>query len=70
MVSIRQLALAASTLLTLISAAPTTQGIQERQTYVPGTQNNTQEFYIKMLVTDGNTKYNEYSCMTPSAFPP
>jgi hypothetical protein len=60
MVSIRQLALAASTLLTLISAAPTTQGIQERQTYVPGTQNNTQEFYIKMLVTDGNTSLESH----------
>lgn len=57
MVFISTLALAATTLLGIASASP----LSTRQTYVPGTQNNTQEFYIKMVVTDGLTKYEEYS---------
>ncbi|KAE8452246.1 hypothetical protein EG329_000945 [Mollisiaceae sp. DMI_Dod_QoI] len=58
MVFIHNLALAASTLLGLAAAAPT---LSTRQTYVPGTLNNTQEFYIKMVVTDGPTTYQEWA---------
>lgn len=55
MVSIRNLALVASTVISLTAAAPT---LETRQT---GTQNNTQEFFIHMVVTDGDTTYNEWS---------
>jgi hypothetical protein len=61
-VFIRNLALAASTLLGLTVAAPAAQ--ESRQTFTPGTLNNTQEFYLKMVVTDGPTTYQEYALET------
>ncbi|TVY45193.1 hypothetical protein LOCC1_G004580 [Lachnellula occidentalis] len=59
MVSLRNLALAASAIIGLTTAAPTTETRQAA--YTPGTQNNTQEFYLHMTVTDGDTKYNGWS---------
>jgi len=59
MVSFRNLALVASTIIGLTSAAPST--LEKRQEYTPGTQNNTQEFYLKMWVTDGDTKYTGWA---------
>jgi len=58
MVSFRYLAIAATTIATIASAAPT----EKRQTFTPGALNNTQEFYIRMTVTDGDTKYTQYAC--------
>jgi len=58
MVSMRNLALAASAIVGLTAAAPT---MEARQTWTPGTLNNTQEFYIHMFVTDGDTKYTSWS---------
>lgn len=55
MVSMRNLVLAASALVGLTTAAPAVK--ETRQTFVPGTLNNTREFYIGMVVTDGLTKY-------------
>jgi len=55
MVSIRNFALVASAMIGLTSALP--NKLAERQTYVPGTQNNTQEFYLQAFVTDGPTTY-------------
>lgn len=66
MVCMRNLALAASTLITFSAAAPT---IENRQTWTPGTQNNTQEFIIHMTVTDGNTKYTQYACLYLHPYP-
>ncbi|KUJ08117.1 uncharacterized protein LY89DRAFT_691392 [Mollisia scopiformis] len=54
MVFIRNIALAATTLLGLTSAAP---ALSARQASV----NNTQEFYIKLVVTDGPTTYQEWA---------
>lgn len=58
MVFIRNLALAASTLLGLTAAAP---AVFNSRQFTPGTQNNTQEFYLKMFVTDGAPTYTGYS---------
>jgi hypothetical protein len=59
MFSIRNLAFAAYTIFNLVSAAPSQ--IVGRQTFVPGTLNNTREFYLRMHVTDGCLeKYNGY----------
>ncbi|TVY33965.1 hypothetical protein LSUB1_G006704, partial [Lachnellula subtilissima] len=60
MVSLRNLAIAASAIIGLTTAAPTTETRQA--TWTPGTQNNTQEFYLYMTVTDGDTKYNGWAC--------
>jgi hypothetical protein len=60
MVSIRNLALAAATMIGLTTAAPAEK--VGRQTFMPGTQNNTQEFYIHLNVTHGPTTYNGWSC--------
>lgn len=57
MVFLRNLALAASAFLGLAMAAP----LETRQTYTPGTLNNTQEFILKMFVTDGSSKYTGYA---------
>ncbi|TVY73476.1 hypothetical protein LSUE1_G007416 [Lachnellula suecica] len=57
MVSMRNLALAASTIVGFTSAAPTMEA-RTTETYTPGTLNNTQEFYIKMSVTSGDTSFN------------
>jgi hypothetical protein len=65
MVSMRNLPLTASAIIGFTSAAPT---MEARQTWVPGTQINTQEFYIRMTVTDGDTKYTQWACKPP--FPP
>lgn len=54
--SIRNLGLLAIAFIGLTSAAPAE--ITTRQTFVPGTLNNTQEFYIRMKVTEGLEKYN------------
>src|ERR1019366_2914422 len=40
------------------TAAPSVK--DTRQTFVPGTLNNTREFYITMTVTDGLTKYTQW----------
>ncbi|KAL3418127.1 hypothetical protein PVAG01_09842 [Phlyctema vagabunda] len=56
MVLFRSIAVAASALAGLVSALPAE--IAARQTYTPGTLNNTREFYISMTVTDGPTTYN------------
>jgi hypothetical protein len=58
MVNLSNLALAASSLITLALAAPTEVVPRQFQT---GVQNNTQEFIIKMFVTDGDTKYTGWS---------
>lgn len=60
MIAIRSLTLLASALLGFTAAAPTKH--EARQTWVPGTLNNTQEFYLHMTVTDGPTKYNGWAC--------
>ncbi|TEY51371.1 hypothetical protein BOTCAL_0266g00030 [Botryotinia calthae] len=56
MVSIRNLAIAASSILSFVSAAPTIESRQD--TWVPGTLNNTREFYLHMTVTDGDYTHN------------
>jgi hypothetical protein len=67
MVSIRNLALAASAVIGLVAAAPTE--IEARQ-FTPGTQNNTREFYVRMQVTSGLKKYNGWQSKSlPSLFP-
>lgn len=60
MVAMRSLTLLAFVLLGFTAAVPTQH--EARQTWVPGTLNNTQEFYIRMTVTDGPTKYNNWAC--------
>jgi hypothetical protein len=55
MVSFRNLALVASTIIGLTSAAPTEKVARQ---FTSGTLNNTQEFYIHMTVIDGDTTYN------------
>lgn len=59
MVSVRSLALAASTLVGLAHAVPTPQG-SGLPPYTPGTLNNTQEFHIVMKVTAGPKTYNNW----------
>jgi len=59
MVVLRNFAVLASAILGLTTAAPTEKNA--RQTWIPGTQNNTQEFYLHMTVTDGLTKYNGWA---------
>lgn len=60
MVSMRNLALAASSILSLVSAAPTIESRQDAWT--PGTLNNTREFYLHMTVTDGDYTHNGWVC--------
>jgi len=56
MVSMRNLAFAASAFFGLAAAAPTELATRQ---FTPGLVNNTQEFYISLLITDGTiTKYN------------
>ncbi|KAG4025372.1 hypothetical protein MFRU_059g00090 [Monilinia fructicola] len=58
MVSIRNLALVASSILSFASAAP---ALDKRQdAWVPGTLNNTQEFYLHMIVTDGDYTHESW----------
>ena len=59
MASILKLALAASAILGLASSLPTE--VESRQTFVPGTLNNTREFYIQMVVTDGPRTYEGWT---------
>jgi hypothetical protein len=66
MLSTSSLLLAASTLLGLATAS---LNLETRQLYTPGMLNNTQEFYVTMVVTAGLAKYNIYKC-TPSFLPP
>jgi hypothetical protein len=54
-----KLALAASAIIGLASSLPA--DIAGRQTWVPGTQNNTREFYISMVVTDGRRTYEGWT---------
>jgi hypothetical protein len=63
MVSLRYIALAASSIVGFAYAAPAE--IASRQTFVPGTLNNTREFYISMAVTDGYAKYSGWRGMFP-----
>jgi hypothetical protein len=65
MVSIRNLALAASSIISLASAAPAE--VAARQ-FTAGTQNNTREFYITMQVTSGLETYNGWQ--STSLIPP
>jgi hypothetical protein len=60
MVSLRNLALAASTIIGFTSAKPIVSKRQDA--WVPGTLNNTQEFYLRMQVTDGSYKYEGWVC--------
>ncbi|KAF4631229.1 hypothetical protein G7Y89_g6904 [Cudoniella acicularis] len=62
-------AAAALSFTALATASPTPTQLQARQNYVPGTQNNTQEFYINMNVISGPQTYDGYSCTFPSPFP-
>lgn len=59
MVNYRNIALAASAIIGLASAAPTE--IVPRQ-WTTGVVNNTQEFYLRMTVTDGDDTYTQYAC--------
>jgi len=59
MAALLKLALAVSTLFGAASSLPS--GIAERQTWAPGSQNNTQEFYISMVVTDGPRTYEGWT---------
>lgn len=61
MVNFNSLALAATTLFGLTAAAPAATAARDTATYVPGTLNNTREFYIKMETIAGSTKYNGYT---------
>jgi hypothetical protein len=63
MVSMRNLAFVASSILSFVSAAPTLEKRQD--TWVPGTLNNTQEFYLHMAVTDGDYTHQEWVCKSP-----
>jgi hypothetical protein len=58
MVSIRNLALAASTIIGLASAKPVVSKRQDAWT--PGTLNNTREFYLHMQITDGPNEFYKY----------
>ncbi|KAI9052594.1 hypothetical protein LZ554_003937 [Drepanopeziza brunnea f. sp. 'monogermtubi'] len=61
MVSLRPLVLAYAAAAGLASAAPSISNLAKRPaSFVPGTVNNTREFYIAMVVTEGHflTKYN------------
>jgi len=60
MVSLRTLALAASTLMPLISAIPTSELSKKQVSWTPGTLNNTREFYLSMAVTDGSYAHQEW----------
>jgi len=62
MTSILRLAVAASAIIGLASSLPA--DLAERQTWVPGTQNNTREFYISMVVTDGPATYEGWTIET------
>jgi len=58
MVSFRSVAIAASTLIGLSTAAPAEKVARQ---FTPGVLNNTQEFYIHMFVTDGDTTYTNWA---------
>jgi hypothetical protein len=60
MTSLLMLALAAPA---FIGFASSSTDIAGRQTWVPGTQNNTQEFYLSMVVTDGCKAYEGWTSM-------
>jgi hypothetical protein len=62
MVSFRNAAIAASALLSLATAAPAEKVARQ---FTPGVLNNTQEFYIHMFVTDGDTTYTNWACKFP-----
>lgn len=61
MTALLKLALAASTIFGVASSLPA--DIAVRQTWVPGTQNNTQEFYISMAVINGLKTYDGWEGM-------
>jgi hypothetical protein len=58
MVSLRALAQVA-VVLGVATALPA--DISARQTWVPGVQNNTQEFYIKLVATERPTPYDRWT---------
>ncbi|PQE26079.1 hypothetical protein CJF30_00000814 [Rutstroemia sp. NJR-2017a BBW] len=66
MVSIRNLALAASTIIGFASAKPVVSKRQDA--WAPGTLNNTREFYLHMQITDAsdNDFYKYEGWLTPS----
>jgi hypothetical protein len=65
MVSLRNLAFVASTIVGLSSAVPTEKVARQ---FTSGTLNNTQEFYIRMCVTAGDTTYDGYAGTSNSPF--
>ncbi|PMD19562.1 hypothetical protein NA56DRAFT_193831 [Hyaloscypha hepaticicola] len=62
MTALLKLALAASTIFGVASSLPA--DIAVRQTWVPGTQNNTQEFYISTAVINGLKTYDGWEVVT------
>jgi len=63
MVNLLPLTVLATGILTFVagSPTPTTSADKRQESWTPGTLNNTQEFYIKMVVTDGQYKYEEWA---------
>ena len=61
MAALLKLALAASAIIGFASSLPA--DIAVGQTWVPGTQNNTREFYISMVVTHGSKTYEGWQSM-------
>ena len=55
MVLLLKFALAASAIIGLVPSLAA--AVTGRQTWVPGTQNNTREFYLSMVVTNGYITY-------------
>ncbi|KAH8772219.1 hypothetical protein F5882DRAFT_410655 [Hyaloscypha sp. PMI_1271] len=62
MVLLLKFALAASAIIGLVPSLAA--AITGRQTWVPGTQNNTREFYLSMVVTDGYRTYEGWTIET------
>jgi len=66
MVNLLPLSVIATSILTFvagtpIAGTPTLSAEKRQESWVPGTLNNTQEFYIKMVVTDGDYTYEEWA---------
>jgi hypothetical protein len=59
MILLLKFALEASAIIGLVSSLAA--DITGRQTWVPGTQNNTREFYLSMVVTDGYRTYEGWT---------
>jgi gamma-glutamyl:cysteine ligase YbdK (ATP-grasp superfamily) len=63
----KNLAVFAPLLAALSAASPTPASAARQATpsYVPHTLNTTQEFYIHLKSTSGQTKYDGYTCKFP-----